>query len=148
MKVQKYWAFPGSSVGKTPCFQCRGWGLDPWLGNWDPTWHMEQPKKKKTIEYENILMVRMWKSRKNLWAFFKKQNPKQSSSIHLKTHTHTHTHKQFPKLPSSMSAYFRVKLGFGIWWLLKTQQLSAQPSSYLVSNKKGRRVKIEEIESI
>ena len=25
--------FPGGPVIKTPCFQCRGWKSDPWLGN-------------------------------------------------------------------------------------------------------------------
>ena len=25
--------FPGGPVVKSPCFQCRGWGFDPWLGN-------------------------------------------------------------------------------------------------------------------
>ena len=25
--------FPGSPVAKTPCLQCRGCNLDPWLGN-------------------------------------------------------------------------------------------------------------------
>ena len=27
------WDFPGSPVVKTPCFQCRGCGFDPWSGN-------------------------------------------------------------------------------------------------------------------
>ena len=25
--------FPGGPVAKTPCYQCRGPGFDPWLGN-------------------------------------------------------------------------------------------------------------------
>jgi len=25
--------FPGGLVAKIPCFQCRGPGFDPWLGN-------------------------------------------------------------------------------------------------------------------
>ena len=29
------------------CFHCRGQGHSPWLGNWDPTCHVVQPKKKK-----------------------------------------------------------------------------------------------------
>ena len=29
------WDFPGSPV-RTLCFQCKGCGFDPWLGNWDP----------------------------------------------------------------------------------------------------------------
>ena len=28
--------FLGSPVVKTPCFQCRGRGFDPWVGNWNP----------------------------------------------------------------------------------------------------------------
>ena len=29
--------FPGGSVVKTTCFQCREHGFDPWSGNYDPT---------------------------------------------------------------------------------------------------------------
>ena len=25
--------FPGGPAVKTPCFQCRGYGFDPWSGN-------------------------------------------------------------------------------------------------------------------
>ena len=28
---------PIGPVVKTPCFLPRGWGFDPWSGNWDPT---------------------------------------------------------------------------------------------------------------
>ena len=28
--------FHGPPVGKTPCFQCRGPGFDPWSGNYIP----------------------------------------------------------------------------------------------------------------
>ena len=30
------WEFPGRPVVKTPCFQCWGYGFNPWLGNQDP----------------------------------------------------------------------------------------------------------------
>ena len=33
---------------KTPCFQCGGPGFDPRLGNYNPTCHVAQPKKKKS----------------------------------------------------------------------------------------------------
>ena len=36
---------PGGPVAGTPSFQCRVPGSDPWLGNWDPTCHVAQPKK-------------------------------------------------------------------------------------------------------
>ena len=39
------WDFRGSPVVKTPCFHCRGYGLDPWSGNQDPTCHTAWPKK-------------------------------------------------------------------------------------------------------
>ena len=29
--------FPGNPVVKTPRFQCKGCGFDPWSGSWDPT---------------------------------------------------------------------------------------------------------------
>lgn len=38
------WGFPGYSVVKTPPFQCRGYGFDPWLGNKNPTWLEVWPK--------------------------------------------------------------------------------------------------------
>ena len=46
--------FPGGPVVKTPCFQCRGRGFDPWSGNSDPTCgtakktQNKQTNKKKT----------------------------------------------------------------------------------------------------
>ena len=33
---KKSFGFPGGPVPKTPCFQCRGPGFDPWSGNWIP----------------------------------------------------------------------------------------------------------------
>ena len=42
--------FSGGPVVKTPhfqCFHCRRHGFNPWSGNYDPTCHAEQPKKKK-----------------------------------------------------------------------------------------------------
>ena len=48
MKVVKTWGLPSQSRGiKTTQSQCRGHGLDPWLGNYDPACHMAWPKKKK-----------------------------------------------------------------------------------------------------
>ena len=38
--------FPGGPVVKTPGFQCRGRGFNPWSGNKDPTSCMVRPKKK------------------------------------------------------------------------------------------------------
>ena len=32
-KLQAIWDFPGGSVDKTLCSQCRGPGFDPWSGN-------------------------------------------------------------------------------------------------------------------
>ena len=42
--------FPGGPVVKTPCFHCRGNGLDLWSGNKDPTHHRAQPNRKKGRE--------------------------------------------------------------------------------------------------
>ena len=41
--------FPGSSVGKTPLFQCRGMGSVPGWGTKIPqaTWYSQKKKKKK-----------------------------------------------------------------------------------------------------
>ena len=39
--------FPCGPVVRTPCFQCRGCGFDPWSGNKDPTCRAAWPKKKK-----------------------------------------------------------------------------------------------------
>ena len=33
MTERLHFYFPSGSVGKTPCFQCRGCGLDPWSRN-------------------------------------------------------------------------------------------------------------------
>ena len=43
--------FLGSPVVKTPCFQCRGQGFNPWSGNYDPTYRAVWPKKKKSFWY-------------------------------------------------------------------------------------------------
>ena len=43
-RISPSWGFPGGPVVQTPCFQCRSWGFDPWLGNEDPTCHVAQPK--------------------------------------------------------------------------------------------------------
>ena len=32
-KAGQIWGFPGGPVVKILCFQCRGHGFDPWLGN-------------------------------------------------------------------------------------------------------------------
>lgn len=39
--------FPSGQVVKTPRSQCRVHGLDPCLGNEDPTCHAAQPRKKE-----------------------------------------------------------------------------------------------------
>ena len=41
--------FPGGPVFKTPCFQHRGHGFNPWLEDKDPTCHRVQPKKKNLL---------------------------------------------------------------------------------------------------
>ena len=49
---------------KTLCFQCRGHGFDPWLGNLDPTCSAvcsQTEKKKKSIK---VFM----KSKENIWG--------------------------------------------------------------------------------
>ena len=38
---------------KTPYFHCGGQGFDPWLGNQDPTCHMEQSKKNSKLKLKN-----------------------------------------------------------------------------------------------
>ena len=42
-----YEDFSGAPVVKTPCFQCRRHGFDPWSGNKDPTYHVSRLKEKK-----------------------------------------------------------------------------------------------------
>ena len=37
LKKGSPWDFSGSPVVKTPSVQCRGFGFNVWLGNWDPT---------------------------------------------------------------------------------------------------------------
>jgi len=39
--------FPGSPVVKTQHFHCKGYRLDPWLGNWNNTCHSVRPKTKQ-----------------------------------------------------------------------------------------------------
>ena len=41
------WDFPGGPLVKTPCFQCREHGFDPWLGNLRSPCVTVQPKKEK-----------------------------------------------------------------------------------------------------
>ena len=40
----RHWGSPGSPVVRTLYFHCRGQGLDPWSGNWDPPCHIPWPK--------------------------------------------------------------------------------------------------------
>ena len=54
------WDFPSGPVVKTPLFQCRGWGSDPWSRSYDPTCCAVQPKRKRFL-YFNILS---WKKNK------------------------------------------------------------------------------------
>ena len=49
MQIFLTWDFPGSPVVKTACFQCRSHGLDPCLGNLDPTCLYMAKRKKKPI---------------------------------------------------------------------------------------------------
>lgn len=53
--------FSGSPVARTPCFHCRRYRLDPWLGNKDPTSHVGPlfpPPPKK--EPRNRTGTRSW----------------------------------------------------------------------------------------
>ena len=43
--------FPGGPVVKTPRFHCSRRGFDPWLGNWDPTCLVAQPKNKNKNKF-------------------------------------------------------------------------------------------------
>ena len=45
VKKKKVGLFPGSPVVKILCFHGRGCGLDPWLGNSNPTCHLALPKR-------------------------------------------------------------------------------------------------------
>ena len=49
-KIKNVWDFRGGPVVKTPRFQCRGCGFNPWLGNKIPTHHGVRSKKKKKKE--------------------------------------------------------------------------------------------------
>ena len=50
--ITKIRDFPGSPAVKTPHFQCRGHGFDPWSGNWDPASHEIWPKNYKKRKSE------------------------------------------------------------------------------------------------
>ena len=41
------WDFPGGTVVKTLCFQCRRHGFSPCLGNYNPACCVMRPKRKK-----------------------------------------------------------------------------------------------------
>ena len=45
--------FFGGPMVKTLCFQYRGHGFNPWLGNKDPTCHKAWSKKKKERKERN-----------------------------------------------------------------------------------------------
>ena len=47
--------FPDSPVVKIPCFQCREYGFDPCLENWDSTCYMVWQKKKKV--YNSLKVI-------------------------------------------------------------------------------------------
>ena len=51
--------FPGGPLVKSPRFQCRGYGFDPWLGNEDPTRCMAQPNKLKVKELKTVTKMIM-----------------------------------------------------------------------------------------
>ena len=59
-----WWGFLGSPVVKTPCFQCRGHGLDPWS---DLTCCVMWPKKKKRFDKSLSLGVRIIFTLQNFW---------------------------------------------------------------------------------
>ena len=44
---EKGWDFSGDPVIGALCFHYRGYGFNPWSGNWDPTCFKVRPKKKK-----------------------------------------------------------------------------------------------------
>ena len=51
-KNKAFWDFPGGPVVKILCSQCRGLGLDSWLGNQIPhaatkIWHSQKRKERK-----------------------------------------------------------------------------------------------------
>ena len=48
------WEFPGATVIRTPHSHCWGPRFNPWLGNWDPTSHGAQPKKRKSGSWFTI----------------------------------------------------------------------------------------------
>ena len=57
---EKGWDFSGDPVIGALCFHYRGYGFNPWSGNWDPTCFKVRPKKKnkqtkKTPEKDNLL---------------------------------------------------------------------------------------------
>ena len=47
---------PGGPVVRTPHFPCGGPRFDPWLGNWDPTSHTAQPKKRAAYPFQFMRM--------------------------------------------------------------------------------------------
>ena len=53
--------FSGGPVIKTPCFQCRGPGFDPWSGKYIPhaqvRVYVPQPKKKKKKKKPNAAKI-------------------------------------------------------------------------------------------
>ena len=51
------WNFPGGPVVKSPVFQCRGCGFNPWSGNSDPTCHVVWIKNKKRKNLGRILSL-------------------------------------------------------------------------------------------
>lgn len=74
VKISKAGDFPGSSVIKILHFQCRGYGFDPWLRNWDPTCHTvgpiknkNKPKKKKEKYISKTKSI--WDKLQAKWGF-------------------------------------------------------------------------------
>ena len=53
---EKGWDFSGDPVIGALCFHYRGYGFNPWSGNWDPTCFKVRPKKKKNPPEKDKLL--------------------------------------------------------------------------------------------
>ena len=48
------WDLPGGTVVRTPCFHCRGHGLDLCQGNYDSSCHASRPKQENPDEQKRL----------------------------------------------------------------------------------------------
>ena len=63
--------FSGGPVVRTACFHHRGYKINPWWGNWDPTSYVLQSKKKKKNSESQIGHgYRPFYDPRTLWNFF------------------------------------------------------------------------------